>query len=89
MSMTKASVKFIRNADKVRLALAIDEVTVAEGNDVSLIVREIVARGLTELRLSESYAVHLPTNSATLAEATQECLDEPLAAFILISECAW
>lgn len=89
MSMARASVKFVRNADRVRLVLTIDEVIVAEGANVTLIVREIVSRGLTKLFLSDSYAMHLPTNLDTLAEATQMRLEEPLAAFILISECAW
>lgn len=71
------------------LTLLIDEVIVAESTDVCLIVHEVVGRGLTELRLSDTYSVHLPKNSRTLAEAVQKGLDEPLAAFILISERAW
>ena len=89
MSKANASVKFVRNAGRVRLTLSIDEVIVAESTDFCFIVREVVARGITELRLSDTYSVHLPTNSRTLAEAVQKGLDEPLAAFILISECAW
>lgn len=39
--------------------------------------------------MSDTYSVRVPTNCDTLAEAAKQRLDEPLAAFILISECAW
>jgi hypothetical protein len=51
--------------------------------------REVAVRGVTELRLTNTYSVKVPTNSDTLTEAAKQRLDEPLATFILISECAW
>ena len=69
--------------------LTVEDALVFEGSDVALMVREVAARGVTELHLSDTYSMLLPTNSATLAEAAKQPLNEPLAAFILISEFAW
>jgi len=41
------------------------------------------------LSLTETYAISIPTDSDTLADAGSQRLDEPLAVFILISDCAW
>jgi len=41
------------------------------------------------LSLTDTYAVSISTDSDTLAETASQRLDEPLAAFIVISECAW
>jgi len=41
------------------------------------------------LSLTDTFAISIPTDSDTLAEAASQRLDEPLAVFILISECAW
>lgn len=69
--------------------LTVEDALVFESSDVIQMVREVAARGVTELQLSRTYSMLLPTNSDTLAEAAKQPLDEPLAAFILISECAW
>ena len=89
MKMTVAAVTFARNGRGVRLTLAVDGYLVFNGSDVTHMVREMAARGVTELQLSSTYSIKVPTNCDTLAEAAGQHLDEPLAAFILISECAW
>lgn len=80
---------FARSSSGVRLTLSIQGSLVFEGSDVTLMVREMAARGVTKLWLSDTYTVRVPTNCGTLAEAAKQRLDEPLAVFILISACAW
>ena len=87
--MAVATVTFSRSEQGVRLSLAIEGAFVFEGSDVTQMVREVAARGVTELRLTSAYSIKIPTNCDTLAGAAKQNLDEPLAAFILISECAW
>jgi len=87
--MTIAAVKFVRGEQKVHLALIVDGIIVAESANVSFIAREIAARDVTVLSLTSTYSINIPTNSDTLAEAAKQLLDEPMAAFILISKCAW
>lgn len=86
--MAVATVTFARNGRGVRLTLAVDGALVFEGSDVTQMVREVTARGVTELRLTSTYSIKVPTNCDTLAEAAKQRLDEPLAAFIVISECS-
>jgi len=86
--MVVAAVTFARNGRGVCLTLAVDGSLVFEGSDVTHMVRELAARGVTELQLSSTYSIKVPTNCDTLAEAAGPPFDEPLAAFILISECA-
>ena len=87
--MPVAAVTFSRSKRGVRLSLAVEGILVFEGSDVTQMVHEVAARGVTELRLSSTYSIKIPTNCDTLAEAAKLPLDEPLAAFILISACAW
>lgn len=87
--MAVAAVTFSRSERGVRLMLTVEGALAFEGSNVTQMVREVAARGVTELHLSDTYSMLLPTNSDTLAEAAKQPLDEPLAAFILISECAW
>lgn len=87
--MAIAAMTFSRNEGRVRLSLSIEGVIVFEGSDVIQMVREVAVRGLTELQLSSTYSIRVPTNCDTLAEAAKQPLEHPLAAFILISECAW
>jgi isopropylmalate/homocitrate/citramalate synthase len=87
--MADAAVTFIRSSSGVRLTLSVQGALAFEGSDVTQMVREMATRGVTELRLSDTYSVKVPTNCDTLTEAAKQRLDEPLAAFILISECAW
>jgi hypothetical protein len=89
MKMAVAGVTFARNGRGVRLTLAVEGALVFEGSDVTHMVREMATRGVTELRLNSTYSIKVPTNCDTLAEAAGQPLDEPLAAFILISECFW
>jgi hypothetical protein len=89
MKMVVAAVTFARNGRGVRLTLAVGGSLVFEGSDVAHMVREMAARGVTELQLGSTYSIKVPTNCDTLAEAAGQPFDEPLAAFILISECAW
>lgn len=86
--MALAAVTFSRNSLGVRLSLAVEGRLVFEGSDITKMVRELVARGVTELRLTSAFSIKLPTNSDTLTEAAKQPLDEPLAVFILISACA-
>lgn len=86
--MAAAAVTFSRSVRGVRLSLAVEGIVVSEGSDVTQMVRELAARGVTELQLSSTYSIKVPTNSDTLAEAAKQRLDEPLAAFILIAACA-
>ena len=85
--MTAAGVRFVRDARKVRITLMVDGTCVAESTSTSFIAREIAARGITTLSLTDTYAISIPACSDTLAEAAKRRLGEPLAAFILISEC--
>lgn len=87
--MTVAKVKFVRGAEKVHVALVVDGTIVAESTRVSLVAREIAARRITHLQLTDTYSISIPTNSDSMAEAAEQLLAEPLATFILISECAW
>ena len=87
--MAKGAVTFSRSELGVRLMLTIEGVIVFEGSDVTQMVREVAARDVTELQLSSVYSIKVPTNCDTLAEAAKQRLDEPLATFLLISECAW
>ena len=87
--MEVATVTFSRSERGVRLSLAIEGAFVFEGSDVTQMVREVAARGVTELRLNSTYSIKVPSNCDTLAEAPKQPFDEPLATFILISECAW
>lgn len=89
--MAVAAVTFARIGRGVRFTLAVEGLPVFEGSDVSHMVREMAAHGVTELQLSETYSINVPVpaNSDTLAEAAKQPLDEPLAVFILISECFW
>jgi hypothetical protein len=87
--MAVGAVTFSRSGDGVRISLAVEGALVFEGSDVTQMVREVAARDVTELRLTSTYSIKVPTNCDTLAEAAKQPLDEPLAAFILISECAW
>jgi hypothetical protein len=88
MEMAEADVKFARSSSGVRMTLAVDGAFVFEGSDVTQMVREMAMRGVTELRLTNTYSVKVPTNCDTLTDAAKQRLDEPLAAFILISACA-
>lgn len=87
--MAKGEVTFSRGELGVRLSLAVEGAFVFEGSDVTQMVREAKNRNVTELRLSSTYSIKVPTNCDTLAEAAKQRLDEPLATFFLISECAW
>jgi len=89
MKMAVGVVTFSRSDGGVRLSLAVEGALVFEGSDVTQMVREVAARGVTELQLTTAYSIKVPTNCDILAEAAKQSLDEPLAAFILISECAW
>lgn len=86
--MVKGAVTFSRSEQGVRLSLAVDGAFVVNGVDVTEMAQEVAARGLTELQLSDTYSIKMPTNCDTLAEAALQRLDEPLAVFILISECS-
>lgn len=87
--MAVAAVTFSRDGRGVRLTLVVEGALVFEGSDVTQMVREMATRGVTELRLNSTYSIKVPANCDTLAEAAGQLLDEPLAAFILISECFW
>lgn len=87
--MAVATVTFSRSERGVHFSLAIEGAFVFECSDVTPMVREVAARGVTELRLNRTYSIKVLTNCDTLAEAAKQPLDEPLATFILISECAW
>ena len=87
--MAVATVTFTRNGHGVRLTLAVEGALVFEGSSVTHMVREMAALGVAELWLSDIYSINVPTNSETMAEAVKQPLVEPLAAFIVISECAW
>jgi isopropylmalate/homocitrate/citramalate synthase len=89
MRMAVAAVTFARSSSGVRLTLTVEGALAFEGSNVTQMVREVAVRGVTELRLTNTYSVKAPTNCDTLSEAAKQRLDEPLAAFILISECAW
>lgn len=89
MRMAVAAVTFARDGRGVRLALAVEGALVFEGSDVIHMVRELAARGVTELQLTSTFSIKVPTDCDTMAEAAKQPLDEPLAAFILISECSW
>lgn len=86
--MPKGAVTFSRTEVGVRLSMAVDGALVFEGGDVTKLVHEIATRGVTELQLSSTYSIKVPTNCDTLAEAAMQRLDEPLAVFIVISECS-
>lgn len=87
--MAVAAVTFARSSSGVRLRLTVEGALAFEGSNVTQMAREVAVRGVTELRLTNTYSVKVPTNSDTLTEAAKQRLDEPLATFILISECAW
>lgn len=87
--MAVAAVTFARNGRGVRLTLAVEGALVFEGSDVTQVVRELATRGVTEPQLSSTYSIKVPIDCDTLAEAAKQPFDEPLAAFILISKCAW
>ena len=86
--MAVAAVTFARIGRGVRFTLAVEGLPVFEGSDVSHMVREMAARGVTELRLNSTYSIKVLTDCDTLAEAAKQPFDEPLAAFILLSACA-
>ena len=87
--MATAAVTFSRSSHGVRLRLTVEGALAFEGSDVTQVVYEMATRGVTELWLSSAYCVRVPTNCDTMADAAKQPLDEPLAAFILISECGW
>lgn len=89
MRVAVGSVTFSRSSRGVSLMLTVEDALVFEGSDVTQTVCEIVNHGVTEIRLSNTYSIKVPTNCDTLAEAAKQSLDEPLAVFILISACAW
>jgi len=81
--MPVAEVTFARSSIGARMTLAIEGSFVFEGSDVTQMVREMAVRGVTELRLTNTYSFKVPTNCDTLTDAAKQRLDEPLAAYIL------
>jgi hypothetical protein len=88
--MFTASVKFARKAYDLHISLIADDGKVlAVSTSVAAIAHEVAVLGISELQLTANFTMSLPTNYATLAKASAIDFDEPLAVFILISECAW
>jgi hypothetical protein len=88
--MSAASVKFSRKAHHLNISLIGDDGNVlAVSTSVTAIAHEVAVLGISELHLSATFSISLPTNYVTLAKASAIDFDEPLAVFILISECAW
>ncbi|MES2164261.1 MAG: hypothetical protein V4476_24160 [Pseudomonadota bacterium] len=88
--MTAAAVKFSRKAYDLYVSLiAEDGKVLAVSTSVEAIAHEVAMLGIVELHLTETFSVSLPTNYATLAQASAIDFEEPLAVFILISACAW
>lgn len=83
-----ASIKFTRVAYELQISLVANGEVLAESTSIAAIAREVVMLGISELRLTETFSITIPTNSGTLARASAVSFDEPLAVFILISECA-
>lgn len=88
--MSTASVKFARKAHDLHISMIADDGNVlAESTSVAAIAHEAAVLGISELHLTANFTMSLPTNHATLVKASTIDFEEPLAVFILISECAW
>lgn len=87
--MSDVSIRFTRVAYDLQISLvASDGEVLAVSTSVASIAREVTRLGISELHLTENFSITLPSNYATLARASAIDFDEPLAVFILISECA-
>jgi len=60
IQMAVAAVTFVRNERGVRLMLAVEGALVFDGSDVTHMVREMAARGVTELRLTSTFSIKAP-----------------------------
>ena len=87
--MSVVSVRFSRVAYDLHVSLIADDGEVlAVSTSVVAIARELSILGISRLHLTENFSIALPTNHAALVRASAIDFDEPLAVFILISECA-